>query len=182
MTTRIYLVRHGHNDYTIDEQRPLSKKGKKDAEALVNCFENMKLDAAYSSPYKRAVETIEPVCMQRGLKITYDEAFKERVLSSGCIEDFQTTLEQLWLDKDYKLKGGESNEEAKKRGVEGIERLLKLHPNQNIIIGTHGNIMTLMMNHYDASYDYEFWKKLQMPAVFCMVFEDTHTTIEYILN
>ncbi|MBN2795210.1 MAG: histidine phosphatase family protein [Clostridia bacterium] len=80
-----------------------SKKGKSEAEALVNSFENIALDVAYSSPYKRAFETIEPLCKTRGLKIESDEAFKERVLSSEHVENFNTTLEKLWLENDYKL-------------------------------------------------------------------------------
>ena len=42
---------------------------------------------------------------------------------------------------------------------------------KNIVIGTHGNIMVLIMNHFDAQYDYSFWKELKMPDVYRMTFD-----------
>lgn len=38
------------------------------------------------------------------------------------------------------------------------------------------------MNHYDESYGYEFWKKLQMPAVYCIAFEENRITLKCIQN
>ena len=50
-------------------------------------------------------------------------------------------------------------------------QVLQTYKGQNIVIGTHGNIMVLIMNHFDAQYDYSFWKELAMPDVYRMTFD-----------
>ena len=47
-----------------------------------------------------------------------------------------------------------------------------MYKGKNIVIGTHGNIMALIMNYYDKKYDYLFWKRLNMPDIYELSFED----------
>jgi 2,3-bisphosphoglycerate-dependent phosphoglycerate mutase len=48
---------------------------------------------------------------------------------------------------------------------------LEKYEGKNIVIGTHGNIMVLIMNHFDHQYDFYFWKKLDMPDIYKLTFE-----------
>ncbi|SDE43907.1 2,3-bisphosphoglycerate-dependent phosphoglycerate mutase [Paenibacillus sp. UNCCL117] len=45
---------------------------------------------------------------------------------------------------------------------------------KRIVVGTHGDIMTLMMNYVDPRYSYEFWRSLTMPDIYKLEFEE-HT-------
>lgn len=49
--------------------------------------------------------------------------------------------------------------------------LLDRYPDQNIVIGTHGNIMALIMNYFDSKYDFTFWGNLDMPDTYKLTFE-----------
>ena len=58
------------------------------------------------------------------------------------------------------------------RGIKAINDVLNKYKGKNIAIGTHGNIMVLIMNYYDKKYDYLFWKGLEMPDIYKLSFED----------
>lgn len=47
---------------------------------------------------------------------------------------------------------------------------------QNIVIGTHGNTMALIMNFFDEKYDFNFWKALEMPDIYKFRFEGSRLT------
>ncbi|UUZ89998.1 hypothetical protein LJK87_28740 [Paenibacillus sp. P25] len=41
------------------------------------------------------------------------------------------------------------------------------------MIGTHGNLMVLIMNYFDPKYDFDFWKRLGVPDIYRLTFEGT---------
>lgn len=89
-----YLIRHAHSIYSPDEwNRPLSQKGQASLSQL-NMLESKPISAIYSSPYKRAIETVEPLAQTLGLSIQLDKRLIERKLSSQSISDqaFEATL------------------------------------------------------------------------------------------
>ncbi|CAK8583731.1 histidine phosphatase family protein [Priestia aryabhattai] len=170
--TNLYLVRHAHSIYTPDEMgRPLSKKGFLDANYITNLLENEDIHIAISSPYKRAFQTIEGVSNHFNLEIQIEFELRERKLSSYPIDDFKTAITKVWEDPSFCLKGGESNRIAQQRGIACIFKILEKHKGKNIVIGTHGNIIVLIMNYFDARYDFDFWKNLQMPDIYKLSFE-----------
>ena len=66
MTGPIYLVRHakaGHRERWTDddEVRPLTKKGWRQAKALVELFDTQPFARLVSSRYVRCVQTLEPL-------------------------------------------------------------------------------------------------------------------------
>lgn len=168
----IYFIRHAHSTYTPDEyNRPLSESGKLEASKLVPLFETIEIDAMYASNYFRAYETIEPIAMLKDLTIQKEELLNERVLSSTPIEDFEKAIQKVWQNPTFAFSGGESNEAAQKRVRPMIEQLLKRHSTETIIIGTHGNILTLLLNDFDDSYGLAFWNNLKMPDIVKAIFE-----------
>lgn len=77
-----YLVRHGkcgsRSNWTEDDRlRPLSKAGRRQAEALVKAFRGLEVGRAISSPYVRCVQTIRPLALDRGLPVETTEALAE---------------------------------------------------------------------------------------------------------
>ncbi len=71
----------------------------------------------------------------------------------------------------FAWEGGESNKDAQKRGVNATLQLLNEYRNKKIVIGTHGNMMVLIMNYFDKRFDYSFWKSLTMPDIYKLEFE-----------
>lgn len=174
MLTTIYFVRHAHSIYTPDEiGRSLSEKGLKDAEKIAQILKNKKVDHVISSPYKRAIQSVEGVARNIGKQIELVDGFKERRLSDGPVVDFESAMTKVWQDYHFSWERGESNFAARQRGVEALLKILEIYEGKNIVIGTHGNIMVLTMNYFNPKYDFDFWKQLEMPDIYQLTFEKT---------
>lgn len=171
--TTVYFVRHAHSVYSTDELgRPLSEKGFADAKRVAKRMETESVDIVVSSPYKRALQTVEGIAAYFQVEIEAIEEFKERVLASGEVSDFDKAIEKVWKDESFAWDGGESNAIAQKRGIRALFHLLKQYENKNIVIGTHGNLMVLIMNYFSKEYDFHFWKNLEMPDIYKLTFKD----------
>ena len=170
--TVIYFVRHAHAQYSVDEyHRPLSKQGIMDAERVTDLFKEKHIDAIYASPYRRAVQTVEGIALAHHLPIQTVDALKERQLASGEVEDFHEAIHRVWQESSFAWEGGESNEQAMARAVESLQSIIFAHPEETLVLGTHGNIMVLMMQYFDARYDYAFWQQLTMPDIYKLTFK-----------
>ena len=173
--TTIYLVRHAHSVYSTDELgRPLSAKGFADANQVARRMQTESVDVVVSSPYKRAIQTVEGIAEHFQVEIECIEEFKERVLAEGPVIEFDQAIEKVWKEASFAWEGGESNLLAQKRGIHALFHLLKRYENKHIVIGTHGNIMVLIMNYFSKKYDYNFWKNLKMPDIYKLTFEGNH--------
>lgn len=87
----LYLVRHAkageRNNWTgDDEARPLSKKGRRQSDALAARLAPLATGAIVSSPYVRCVQTLEPLAATLGAKVTIDERLAEENPASAAIE------------------------------------------------------------------------------------------------
>lgn len=174
LITQLYFVRHAHSTYTPEElERPLSEKGFEDAKKVTEILKDESIDHIVSSPYKRAIQTVEGIAQHIGKGIDLIEAFRERTLSTKPVDDFNKAIASVWEDFDLALEGGESNYTAQARGVEATRQLLHTYRGKKIVIGTHGNIMVLIMNHFDPKFDVRFWEQLEMPDIYCLTFDDT---------
>jgi 8-oxo-dGTP diphosphatase len=83
----IYLVRHGHagdrSDWSGDDlQRPLSAKGRRQADHIRHLLDDEPVKAIFSSPATRCIETVEPLAARLGLAV--QEAVE---LVEGCDPD-----------------------------------------------------------------------------------------------
>ena len=77
-----YVVRHAkagnRSDWTGDDRkRPLSKKGFKQAEDLVGLLKDAPVSAIFASPYRRCVQTVEPLAKALRLPITQMDPLAE---------------------------------------------------------------------------------------------------------
>ena len=172
MKTNIYLVRHADSVYSTDERnRPLSERGISDAARVAELLAYEGITHVVSSPYRRAMQTVEGIARRNGIAVEMDDRFRERKLAANPVEHFQEAVLQAWEDFGFALPGGESGYDAQKRGVAALMNVIQRHGGGNIAIGTHGNIMALMLNYYDKRYDYAFWRKLSMPDIYRLTVE-----------
>jgi 2,3-bisphosphoglycerate-dependent phosphoglycerate mutase len=169
--TNLYFVRHAHSTYTPDELgRPLSEAGFADAKKVTDFLKTEGIDIVVSSPYKRAVQTVEGIAKYIDKEVIILDDFKERTLTTVPTEDFTLAITKVWEDYNFSWEGGESNFIAQKRGVEATYHVLEKYKDKNVVIGTHGNIMVLIMNFFDKQYDFSFWKSLDMPDIYKLTF------------
>ncbi|PGV68131.1 histidine phosphatase family protein [Bacillus cereus] len=171
--TTVYFVRHAHSTYTKEErERPLSEKGHCDAENVTRLLKDKHIDAVISSPYKRAIQTVQGIANTCNLSIQLEEDLRERLLSKEPVTDFNDAIQKVWEDWTFAYEGGESSNIAQRRAVICMQNILGKYKGKNIVIGTHGNIMVLLMNYFDPKYDFQFWKTLHMPDVYKLTFDN----------
>lgn len=170
--TTLYFVRHAHSTYTADElTRPLSERGAGDVPHITNILGKEAIDFVVSSPYKRAIQTVQGIADQIGTEILLIDDLRERTLTTEPAENFALAITKVWEDPTFAWEGGESNIVAQQRGVRAILSLLDQYEGKRIAIGTHGNIMVLMLNYFEDKYGYTFWKELDMPDIYKVMFD-----------
>lgn len=175
----ILLIRHAEavppKDGTGAESeldRPLTARGARDAEVLAETLAGLKPDRIYSSPYRRAIQTVAPIANQRGLEIELIEDLRERVLSPGPVSDFREQLQRCWRDFDYAMPEGESNRTAQARVIAVFEELRRLHREGILVVGSHGNLISLALHTFEPQVDYAFWNAMPTPAIYRIEFSD----------
>jgi phosphohistidine phosphatase SixA len=87
----VYLVRHAkagdRSAWTEDDRlRPLSKSGRRQAEALVRSLRDLEIGRIVSSPCVRCEQTVRPLALDRGLPLELDEALAEGAPLAGLLE------------------------------------------------------------------------------------------------
>ncbi|WP_339321179.1 histidine phosphatase family protein [Paenibacillus sp. FSL W8-0194] len=180
--TVIFMVRHAESRYVPGQEkaRGISEKGRQDAVKVKELLQREEIDAFFSSPYVRAIQTLEPAAQAAGKEIAIIDELRERTLAADHVhipgEQFADCKKRLYDDFRYALPGGESSEEAQRRGTEAFMQLLRRHPGKKLALGTHGDIMTLILNFFDSKFGFAFWRSTSMPDVYKLVFEDLKLT------
>ena len=158
--TRILLVRHAPTPETGDlltGRAPgvsLDGKGRQAAQATAETLAGLEIEAVYSSPIERTMETAAAVA--RPHEIT-------PVVEPGLIEiDFGAwtgrTLQSLRRTKDWKavqmtpsrfrFPDGESFADAQLRSVESVERIAGAHEGKTVVAVSHSDVIKLIIAHY----------------------------------
>lgn len=176
MRTHVYMIRHAESPYIQDQEetRGLSEKGRQDARRVAEILQMEQIEVFVSSPYARAILTIEAAAMQANREIKLEPGFRERELGAWGepFEHFVQAIEHVFANREFAFARGESNTVAGERGIAAFQEVLDHHRGKKVAIAIHGNIMTIIMNHYDPSYDFSFWKKTSMPDIYKLSFEE----------
>ncbi|MGM7681139.1 histidine phosphatase family protein [Cytobacillus sp. Hm23] len=175
MHTYIYMVRHGESPKGENERtRGLTEKGKLDSCRITELLHGEGIGVFVSSPYQRAILTIEELAQRSGQKVIIFEDLKERIFINGnkriSDEELLPLLNKSYSNPDFALPGGESNSSCQNRAIKVLNKLLEENKGQKIALGTHGAVMALMMEYYDSKYDLNFLLSTSKPDVYKMEF------------
>ena len=143
----IYVVRHAKAEGQPRESH-LTMEGNKQAEQLVHFFQDKPIDRIISSPFLRTLQTIQPLAEMRKLPIIQDERLAERVLSSRDYPDWKEQLSLSFENFEMVLEGGESNQSGYERACSILEEIIQ-GDDKNVILVTHGNLMTLLLRYFN---------------------------------
>lgn len=171
----IYFVRHCESITTgSDRGRGLTDAGQEQAQDLVAFFKAMPIDAIYSSPMRRAMDSVRPLAEQRGLPI-YEAAFQERRFQETderlSPERLEELLKRSFQNDDYAQSGGESNQIARNRALTVIDQLLKTHPHHRVVVATHGLVLALVLEKHTGRAANEWLDAMSSPAIHRLTFD-----------
>lgn len=166
--TTVYFVRHAQPNYKnhVDSLRELTVKGMADRRLVTEFLADKQIAAVLSSPYKRAVDTVKDFADTYGHEIKAIEDFRERKVGEGWIQDFQGFAKRQWEDFAYKLPDGESLHEVQQRNIGALREVLQRHKEKNIVIGSHGTALSMVIHQYQPDFGYEdFCTLAKMPWI-----------------
>nr|WP_183602810.1 histidine phosphatase family protein [Paenibacillus phyllosphaerae] len=171
------MIRHAEAPFIPGQERTrgLSEAGLQAAEQVASRLRGQRIDAVVSSPMARAIQTVQHVAEERKLTILLAEVLRERIIHAEDVEvtwaERESAIERSFADPDYALPGGETTRQAEERALPVLKRLLAQYEGQAIAVGTHGQIMTIMMRAFDGRYDHGFWKRTTMPDIYRLELE-----------
>ncbi|PFM98491.1 histidine phosphatase family protein [Bacillus cereus] len=178
MNTYIYMVRHGESPKLEGSERTrgLTEKGSLDAHRVTDILKTEEIDIFISSPYKRAVLTIEKTADFYEKEVLIYENLKECIFLSEdqIISDKEVypLVKKMFSNPDFARMEGESYADCQRRVVKVLKEILMDFQGHKILIGTHGLVMTLMMNYFDKQYGFEFLMNTSKPDIYKMEFKE----------
>jgi broad specificity phosphatase PhoE len=142
----------------------LSNTGKIQAKQLAKRLAKEKIDAVYCSDLKRCKQTISPFLKIQKIPIVYTKKLRERhigVFQGKSLQSFLKWLKKNRYEKSYsfKMPGGESFMDVKKRGAIFLDKIIKTKRNKNILIVTHATMKRAMLLYLLKKDEKKFFKK-----------------------
>ena len=171
--TKIYFVRHAQPEHAWedDRTRPLTGEGRRDSAIVFEFFKDKHIDAFYSSPYKRSMDTIADSADFFGKDIITDEDLRER--EKGENGNNHGMFHKRWADHNYHEEGGESIAMVQKRNMRALTEILRDNIDKEVVVGTHGTALSTILNFYDKSFGCDDFLRIvdRMPYVIELDFE-----------
>jgi probable phosphoglycerate mutase len=145
----LLLIRHAlpvRRELTTGRADPeLSPAGVAQAEHLAGYLAGEPLDAVYTSPLRRAVETARPLAARRGLEpIAVDGVAEWDRMSPEYVpvEELKASRDPRWQDLvDGVWTSDETPESFRDRVLGAVEVLVARHPGGRIAVVCHGGVI-----------------------------------------
>jgi broad specificity phosphatase PhoE len=145
---KLILARHGETVWNVEKiyrgraDVNLDEVGIKQAELLGKHLSNWKLEAIYSSPLKRALDTANIVARYQKIGVHVAEGFIDfdygewQSLPEEEAKRLYPTLHNEWHNNPHKVKmpGGESLEDVRKRAVAIVNDVLSKYQGSILLV------------------------------------------------
>jgi broad specificity phosphatase PhoE len=148
--TLVLLARHGESDWNAEgrfqgrSDRPLTARGRVQAERLARELVDRDIAAIYSSPLRRARSTAEIVGQELGVPITFSPDLMEVDVGGWAgltREDVAARFPhefREWLEGRTGWRDGESYEAMAARVVTEVSRIAERHGDGVVLVVSHG--------------------------------------------
>jgi len=146
--TEIILVRHGETEWNVEEvfrgriDIELNQTGIKQAKLLAEYLADLKIDAIYSSPLRRALKTAELIAGYHKLQVEVAPALidfnfgKWQGLSLQEVRDKYKEFYAEWISRPHKVKipSGESLDDVKDRAMTLVDDVITKYQGTVVLV------------------------------------------------
>lgn len=148
--TKVFLTRHGESDWNAANRfqghsdRPLTDRGREQAHALAELVAGEGVEAIYTSPLVRALETAQIVAARTGLEVVARDDLREvdtgswSGLSRAEVQERYPERFDLWISGGSGWEDGESYEEMGERVLTALREIATAHPDGRVLVVSHG--------------------------------------------
>lgn len=130
------------------EKRILSIEGEEESKRLANDKNLQNVQYIYSSSYVMSIATAKYLAQKLELDINIKSELGERILGDLGDKKIRMINELQENDFDYKLVGGESLNDVKKRMNNFVNQLLVKHEDKSIALFTHNVAITCLLSNW----------------------------------
>jgi probable phosphoglycerate mutase len=146
----LILIRHGlpvRSDATADP--PLSAEGHDQARRVARWLAGERIDAAYSSPMVRAVQTAEPFVSANGHRLKLHPGVVEFDRDSGSYVPLEVLKAEDYEAWKAFVAGGGAPDIAGFRTlvVQALEEIIAAHQGQRVAVFCHGGVINVWTAH-----------------------------------
>ena len=147
----------------------LSAEGRHRSRALAERLAAYDPAAIVASEEPKAVETGQIVALVLGLPFETAPGLHEHeravVRDLGSPEEFQAQVAAFFQRPGELVLGYETAGQAHARFAQAVARVLELHPDGNLVIVSHGTVMSLLVARANDLDPVPFWQSLGLPAL-----------------
>src|SRR5689334_9302016 len=169
---KLILIRHAApatDACVAANQWPLSDAGRQSVRGLAQALAPFWPAALVSSREAKAAETAALLARELGGRYTTAPGLQEQNRASlGWLSDqeFAAGMAALFARPSEAVFGDESADQAYARFRTAVSTVLDQHPDENVVIVTHGTVLTLLATRAQPGQDpLAFWNRLGLPAV-----------------
>lgn len=130
------------------EKRILSIEGEEESKMLASNMELAHVNSIYSSSYVMSIATAKYLAQKLELDINIREELGERILGSLGDQSIRILQEIQESDFDYRLSGGESLNDVKRRMTSFVNKLLRVEEDKTIALFTHNVAITCLLSNW----------------------------------
>ena len=182
----LYLIRHGKAAMEgSDRERALDSDGIIQANSLCKKikiqFQDQKI-RIISSPFKRAMQTIEKLSQNMSANIEKSQSLEEINIGKDQNLSKHQIIEKMWSDKNFKVQNGSSQSEHVDKIKDELNQILEdFYKNDyNLILISHGNSIGIILKYFlDTDFTFNDWKKISMPDMYCLNFDEKNKIINF---
>lgn len=177
MRGEVVLVRHaesvrprpgGPDEY----RRPLTAAGIAQADGLVADLAWVTPALIVSSPYLRAVHTIEPFARAVGMPIRIERDLREWDSGVQPTPDYARYYAESWTNPHVARPGAESLDQLTERATAMLTSLARQHCGSTVVVGSHGTFVSRALVGFGlTTVDWMFSRSMPMPAIYRLRFD-----------
>jgi alpha-ribazole phosphatase len=181
--TKLYLIRHGETEPNKtgvlmgSTDTPLNDHGRLQAATLGERLNALEVDAIFSSPLSRAVETASLVFGEEAQVIT-DSSLQEfhfgewEGMHFSEIAQQYPEIWQMWLTdwEQTRIPGGEAFPAFKHRVISVVEEIVRYNAGKRVAVVSHGGcIRSLLAHFFSESVSKGYWQFKVDNATLCEI-------------
>lgn len=153
--TKIVLIRHGETAWNQEGRvqgltdTSLNDTGVRQAESLALALKEERLNAIYSSPLRRALDTARVIAEQHGLQVQVEDDLREMDVGDMDGLTYKELRERYadfmkeWSENvsTLKMPGGEHISELQERAWQTIQDIVSKHPGATVAVVSHNFVI-----------------------------------------
>jgi len=172
---KVMLVRHGETDWNREQvfrgriDVELNRNGREQARALAEATRMFQIDAVYSSPLSRSLETARIVAEAHHLDVKIAQGFVDfhygdwQGLKHQEVKEKLPDLYLSWHESPHlvQISGGESLDDVRRRSLKELKKIVTEHEGGTVMIVSHRVVNKVLLCAIMELDNSHFWRLRQ---------------------